>query len=233
MSRILVLESSQRGAIEALRKAGHQTFGVTFEHDSYAMGEAIRDAFDGRMPDLMVADLSPGGDFLPLRHVQWVLNDLWGPGAKLPCLAFLTSSHLALPDLPTFVDDFVLPPFDPRELLTRISMLLFRVRQVREDERLTLADLTVDLEGGKAFGPCGLEISLTKREFELLQFLCTHRGKFFDRDRLLSLVWGVEFAGSDRTVDIHICRLRSKLPGHAASLLETRRGVGYGFQVAN
>ena len=94
---------------------------------------------------------------------------------------------------------------------------------------MTFADVVLDLQTATARNHRGDTLPLTHREFELLHFLCRHRGKFFDRDRLLTHVWGVDFIGSDRTVDIHVCRLRSKLPSHAASLLETRRGLGYGF----
>ncbi len=233
MPRVLVLESSQRGLSEALRGAGHTVVATSFEDDSYDLADSIRLAFQGRPADLIVADLTTASDFLPLRHVQWVLRDIWGAETRLPCLALLIPYHLSLPELPAFVEDFLLPPYDPGELVVRAALQLFRIRQARDNELLTFADLTLDLSGGKAFDINGGEMVLTRREFELLRFLCTHRGKFFDRDRLLSLVWGIEFAGGDRTVDIHICRLRSKLPPHASSLLETRRGLGYGFQIAS
>jgi two-component system alkaline phosphatase synthesis response regulator PhoP len=73
-------------------------------------------------------------------------------------------------------------------------------------------------------------LPLTPREYELLQFLLTHRGRLFSRERLLDLVWGVDFEGGARTVDIHIRSLRAKLPPDAARLLTTQRGIGYGFQ---
>jgi hypothetical protein len=232
MPRLLVLQSSQPDLEDALLSAGHSVVSISFDADSYDVADSIRQSFGGRPADLIVADLTSANDFLPLRHMQWMLRDIWGSDIRLPCLALLTPHHLALPELPAFVEDFVLPPYDQVEVVVRTSLQFFRIRQ-RDNELLTLADLTLDLSGGKAFAINGEEMVLTRREFELLRFLCTHRGKFFDRDRLLSLVWGIEFAGGDRTVDIHICRLRSKLPPHASSLLETRRGLGYGFQIAS
>jgi DNA-binding response OmpR family regulator len=74
--------------------------------------------------------------------------------------------------------------------------------------------------------PCPLP-----REYDPLAFLVTHRGKFFGRDRLLDLVWGIHFEGGERTVDIHIRRLRAKLPPQTADRLQTRCGTGYGFEV--
>jgi DNA-binding response OmpR family regulator len=233
MPRVLVLESSQRGLDDLLRSAGHKVVSFSCEEDSHELGDSIRQSFEGRPADIVVADLSNASDLLPVRHLQWILREIWGGETRLPCLALVTPNHLALPELPAFIEDFLLPPYDRVEITVRIALLLFRIRKARDTEQLTFADLTLDLTGGKAFDVNGGEMVLTRREFELLRFLCTHRGKFFDRDRLLSLVWGIEFAGGDRTVDIHICRLRSKLPPHASSLLETRRGLGYGFQVAS
>jgi DNA-binding response OmpR family regulator len=233
MPRVLVLESSQRGLDDLLRSAGHKVVSLSCEEDSHELGDSIRQSFEGRPADIVVADLSNASDLLPVRHLQWILREIWGGETRLPCLALVTPNHLALPELPAFIEDFLLPPYDRVEITVRIALLLFRIRKARDTEQLTFADLTLDLTGGKAFDVNGGEMVLTRREFELLRFLCTHRGKFFDRDRLLSLVWGIEFAGGDRTVDIHICRLRSKLPPHASSLLETRRGLGYGFQVAS
>ena len=77
----------------------------------------------------------------------------------------------------------------------------------------------------------GRILPLTPREFDLLRFLSLHRGKFFARDRLLDMVWGVDFEGGERTVDIHIRRLRAKMPPESAGLLETRRGIGYGLRL--
>jgi DNA-binding response OmpR family regulator len=233
MPRVLVLETLKRGLPDALKRAGHNVVAVSFDDDTYELGDAIRQSFEGRPSDIIVADLTTANDFLPLRNIQWVLRDIWGSEIRLPCVALLTPNHLGIPELPAFVEDFVLPPHSADEIAVRITVQLFRLRQARDSELLTFADLTLDLSGGKAFDVNGGEMVLTRREFELLRFLCTHRGKFFDRDRLLSLVWGIEFAGGDRTVDIHICRLRSKLPPHASSLLETRRGLGYGFQIAS
>ena len=90
--------------------------------------------------------------------------------------------------------------------------------------------MTLELSAGCARDAAGLLLPLTPREYELLRFLALHRGKFFARDRLLDLVWGVGFEGGERTVDIHIRRLRAKMPPLAAALLETRRGLGYGLR---
>ena len=133
---------------------------------------------------------------------------------------------------PAHTDNFLLPPYAPAELLGRLSLLSFRKRQIQSGDRLLLAGLTLELAVGCVRGPTGDMLPLTPREYEMLRFLVLHRGKFFARDRLLDLVWGVDFEGSERTVDIHVRRLRAKLPAAAADLLETRRGTGYGLRSA-
>jgi DNA-binding winged helix-turn-helix (wHTH) protein len=233
MPRILILQSSNLQIVEALRRAGHAIASAYIDDDNSDVLDEMCRAFDGRAADVIIADLTEATDFLPLRHVQYILRETWGEEMRIPCVALLSPYHLGLPDLPAFVEDFLLPPHDPSEAVVRTTLQLFKSRQARDTDRLTFADLTLDLASGKAFDTHGEEMILTRREFELLRFLCTHRGKFFDRDRILALVWGIEFAGGDRTVDIHVCRLRSKLPPHAASLLETRRGLGYGFKIAS
>ena len=90
------------------------------------------------------------------------------------------------------------------------------------------ADLTPDL--GCVRDTESRLLPLTPREYDLLRFLSLYRGKFFARDRLLDMVWGVDFEGGERTVDIHVRRLRAKMPSQAAHLLETRRGIGYGLR---
>lgn len=203
---------------------------------SYAVGEispdekvdAMQDVLAGRPPDVLVADLSTAADCLPLRHVRRLLQDIWGSEAPLPpVLALCRESHLDLPELPAFADDFLLPPYAEHEMLGRIRLLLFRRRQIQKGNTLVLPGVTLHLDSRQAQTPDGRLLSLRPREFDLLQFLATHRGKLFSRERLLDFVWGLDFEGGERTIDIHIRRLREKLPPAAADLLETQRGVGY------
>lgn len=130
-----------------------------------------------------------------------------------------------------FVADFALPPYGVNELLTRIQMLFFRRQQGGRSSESVFEDIILDLPRRRALRKDGKEIPLTTREYDLLQFLLTHRGKLFGRERILDLVWGVNYEGGTRTVDIHIRRLRAKLPARTSALLESRRGVGYGFLV--
>jgi DNA-binding response OmpR family regulator len=188
---------------------------------------------DGKMPSLFIVDLSDTKDCLLLNQVYRLCHAVWGDDTPTPpTIGILTSDHLNQSEWPAFVDDFVLVEQVRCEIVARIKQLLFRVHQKSIDQTIGFADVRIESSTGRVRSSIsGQAIALTPREAELLSFLIRHRGKFFARDRLLDLVWGVGFDGGERTVDIHIRRLRSKLPPSASSLLETRRGVGYGFRL--
>ena len=237
MLNILVLAPNKKSSpatdlIGALRQAGYPVKRTALEGGAETI-ESLCRAFTGRPPDILLADLSAAPDCLPLRHAGRLLQHAWGDDLPPPSrLALLTPRHLAQPDWPAYTDDFLLPPYSPAEMLARLSLLGFRKRHIQTSDTLLVADIVLDLAAGCARDSLGRILSLTPREYDLLRFLSLHRGKFFARDRLLDMVWGVDFEGGERTVDIHIRRLRAKMPIEAAELLETRRGIGYGLRAA-
>jgi DNA-binding response OmpR family regulator len=122
-------------------------------------------------------------------------------------------------------DDYVTKPFSPRELVARVKTVLRRA-QGRPDETpaLTVGRVTVDPARRKAFVD-DVEVSLTTTEFDLLAFLMRRPGRVYEREHLLSEVWGYAAAAGTRTVDVHVAQLRGKLG--PASPIRTVRGVGY------
>jgi DNA-binding response OmpR family regulator len=125
-------------------------------------------------------------------------------------------------------DDFCLAPFHPRELEARIKHLFWRSGRGTRPELIEYAGLVLNLETYQAaFG--GRPLDLTYMEYELLKFLASHPGKVFTRETLLSRVWGYEYYGGARTVDVHVRRLRAKLGEEHANLIQTVRSVGYRF----
>ncbi|MBC7250391.1 MAG: response regulator transcription factor [Anaerolineae bacterium] len=138
-------------------------------------------------------------------------------------------------------DDYLTKPFSMRELLARIKALLRRVRLIREElvaengvapaERLTFDDLTIDLARCEVLRE-GMPLSLKPKEYDLLVFLARHRGQVLSRDLILERVWGWDYGGGSRTVDVHVRWLREKIepdPAHPVRIV-TVRGVGYRFE---
>ena len=121
-------------------------------------------------------------------------------------------------------DDFILVPFVPAELYARIRQIEWRTSEFANDERLKIGPLVIDRSARDVFVD-GRAISLTAKEFALLVYLCDNRGKVKSREQLLARVWGNNYEGGPRTVDIHVRRLRAKLG--AALPLKTLRGAGY------
>jgi len=126
-------------------------------------------------------------------------------------------------------DDFCLSPFHPAELEARVRHLLWDSGDVvLRSELVTYGDLVLNLETYQA-SIGGRPLDLTYMEYELLKFLAQNPGKVFTREILLSRVWGYEYYGGARTVDVHIRRLRAKLGEEHAGLIQTVRSVGYRF----
>lgn len=237
MQNVLILAPAGAGTpgaalVGPLTSAGYDVVRSAMDGCDASANASLCRAFGGRPPDVLLADLSEASDCLALRHLRRLLRLTWGDDfTPPPTLALLRPRHLEQPDWPALADDFLIPPYCPTETLARVSLLLFRRRYVRDNDTLRFADVVIDLAGSLArTSGSDSVLPLTPREFELLRFLVTHRGKFFARDRLLDLVWGIHFEGGERTVDIHVRRLRAKLPPTTAGLLETRRGVGYGLR---
>ena len=109
-------------------------------------------------------------------------------------------------------DDYISKPFSPNELVARIRALMRRLRRTEpEDTRLTLGPLSVDLST-HTISDAGKDVKLTAKEFMLLRYFLQHRGRVLSRDLLLGDVWGYRYTGGTRTVDVHVRRLREKLP---------------------
>lgn len=127
-------------------------------------------------------------------------------------------------------DDYVVKPFEPKEVLFRIKALLRRFQMINE-EMIKIGKLTIDR---KSYGVHSDDktIILPLKEFELLAQLASYPNRIFTREQLIELVWGNDFSGNDRTVDVHIKRLRERFSDNQAGFtIQTVRGLGYKFEV--
>jgi len=128
-------------------------------------------------------------------------------------------------------DDYVTKPFEPRELLFRIKALLRRYQMV-SSEKISLNQTIIDRRSYEVQVK-GKTIMLPMREFELLAQLASFPSRAFSREELIQLVWGADFDGDDRTIDVHIKRLRERFANHTDDFqIQTVRGVGYKLEVS-
>jgi len=151
------------------------------------------------------------------------------PDRRIPTLVLIGGGQLLeLEHRDDLFDDFCLAPFHPTELEARLRHLLTAEVEVHSADLVEYGDLVLNLETYQA-SVDGRPLDLTYMEYELLKFLAQNPGKVFTREILLSRVWGYEYYGGARTVDVHIRRLRAKLGEERAGLIQTVRSVGYRF----
>lgn len=128
-------------------------------------------------------------------------------------------------------DDYITKPFNILEVKARIKAIMRRSRKIEENKEATYGDLTIDCSSRRVY-IAGKEVNLTAKEFDVLELLVFHPNKVYDRDALLDLVWGKDYPGDARTVDVHIRRLREKIEKNPSEpkYVHTKWGVGYYFE---
>jgi DNA-binding response OmpR family regulator len=199
-----------------------------------ASGEEALARVDADPPDLIVLDVMlPGVDGFE------VLRCLRGTGRKVPVIVLTARDEDVdkIVGLEMGADDYMVKPFNPRELSARIRAVLRRQTELKAMEARVQATLVGDeLQEGLRFDHPrrrawfrGQPLELRPREYDLLHFLAQHRGQVFTRDALLSHVWGQDSYIDERTVDVHVRRLRAKLAAVAPDdeVILTEWGVGY------
>ena len=175
-------------------------------------------------PDLILLDINGSPDSGRTELLQEIKK-----GRALPVIALAGINTIESSDInPEVIDDFIVRPGDINELVLRIKRLLNRSESTESSKVIRCGDLMIDLAKCEVTVQ-GRPIELTFKEYELLRFLASHPGRVFNRDTLLNQVWGYDYFGGDRTVDVHIRRLRSKIEGPAHTFIETVRNIGYRF----
>jgi DNA-binding response OmpR family regulator len=178
---------------------------------------------DGWAGAVVCADEDPEGAFGICRALRKRDSTLE------PVLLLVSGAQLAELEMrEDLFDDFCLAPFHQKELEARLRHLFWRTGRGARPEIVEYGDLILNLETYQA-ALSNKPLDLTYMEYELLKFFATHPGKVFTREQLLSRVWGYEYYGGARTVDVHVRRLRAKLGEEHANLIQTVRSVGYRF----
>ena len=218
MDRLLLVEATEQlqPLAEELERAG---FHVT----TCRLDEAADRIAAGERAGALILNLMEGGS----EDLGGLLGETSAPDRPVS-IAILSREQLDDLGVELPADDFVVFPVATDELVARIRRASTRRPGGDDPHVLRFGDLTIDQASYKVFVG-GRPVELTYKEYELLRFLALNQDKVCTREMLLSRVWGYDFYGGGRTVDVHIRRLRGKIEHSAHSLIETVRNVGYRF----
>ena len=185
-------------------------------------GDDVIEQLVEQAPDLVLVEMNGPSEMRELS--QRIKQE-----RHLPIIFLVGREMLDSVDGHLDIDDFVIKPCDVRELSLRVKRLLRRTSNTGSSELIRCADLIIDPAKCEV-SVGGRPVMLTFKEYELLKFLVSHRGRVFTREALLNNVWGYDYYGGDRTVDVHIRRLRSKIEDATNTFIETVRNMGYRFR---
>ena len=190
----------------------------------FAEGTAFMEALAFETPELILLDIMlPGEDGLSL--LKKLKNSAKTKEIPVIMVTAKGAEYDKVVGLDGGADDYVTKPFGMMELVSRIKAVLRRTKKEKEEGQYSVGNLSMDLKKHVVFVD-GKQVTLTLKEFELLGRLVQNHNIVLTRDRLLEEVWGYDFDGETRTVDVHVRTLRQKL-GSAGDMIQTVRGVGY------
>lgn len=208
-------ESIRKFVIYALKQTGMEAVG-------FELPSEFKKAVESRKPDLALLDIMlPEEDGISV--LKWLRSRADTADIPVIMLTAKASEYDKVEGLDSGADDYIAKPFGTMELISRIKALLRRTKS--DDAEYSVGKLYVN--PSKHIVTVGGEsVSLTLKEFEMLCLMLKNRGMVFSRDRLLEEIWGYDYDGENRTVDVHIKTLRTKLR-ECGALVETVRGIGY------
>lgn len=195
-----------------------------FSAKGMANAKELRTALKEELPDLILLDI-----MLPGEDGYSILERLKASSETQNIPVIMVTAKEAEYDkvrgLEAGADDYITKPFGMMEFVARVKAVLRRCSRQEEDKELKCDDLGLSVGRHKVYWK-EEKVELTRKEFELLQYLMENKGLVMTRNQILCHVWGYDFDGETRTVDVHVRTLRQKL-GEAGNLIETVRGVGY------
>lgn len=195
-----------------------------YEVEEFECGADFFERLKTHIPSLVILDI-----MLPDEDGIDILGKLRGDKKteKLPVIMVTakTTELDKVKGLDSGADDYITKPFGVMELISRVKALLRRTSDISVEALYRYGDILVD-NNKHAVTVCGKNCELTYKEYELLKYLIVNKGIVISRDKLMSQVWGFDYEGETRTVDVHIKTLRQKL-GEAGSCIKTIRNVGY------
>ncbi|MEO7266231.1 MAG: response regulator transcription factor [Ferruginibacter sp.] len=196
-----------------------------YEVNTARNGDEALEKAGNIIPDLIILDM-----MMPYKNGMEVCNILrMMPQFKNTLIIFLTAmsdESTEIRGLETGADDFITKPISPRVLVSKVNALFRRINKT-DSTIIKLGDIEIDRERYMVILK-GQDISLARKEFELLALLASKPGKVFLRNEILNQIWGTEVIVGDRTIDVHIRKIRQKL---GLDCISTVKGVGYKFEI--
>jgi len=182
--------------------------------------ERLTSVADSQDPAAIVIDMRD----LPQQACGLLIGEFNERSVVTICAADADTIDRVSVDLP--IDDFIVMPTEPADLARRIERALWRRHGIDSENFVTVGALLIDLSNYRVTVE-DEPVVMTFKEYELLRFLAVNAGRVFTREQLLNRVWGYDYFGGARTVDVHIRRIRSKIEIHGHAFIETVRNVGY------
>lgn len=217
MAQLLVLSATaDTDVLPALALLSHRVRNIVAEPASLV---------NAPVADLVFLDARK--DLANAKSLSRVLNTT---GMSAPLILVVTEAGLPALNAEWGAADIILESAGPGEIDARIRLAIERGKQVEKSDTISASGVVID-EASYSAKVHGKPLDLTYKEFELLRFLAQHPGRVFTREQLLSEVWGYDYFGGTRTVDVHVRRLRAKL-GDLEALIGTVRNVGYRFNLS-
>ena len=229
--KILIVDDDENIANLISLYLTKECYETRIEHD----GQSALDAFNEYAPNLLFLDiLLPGLDgYEVCREIR--------RESKVPIIMLSAKTEVfdKVLGLELGADDYIIKPFDSKELVARVKAVLRRyteapapVEKKPDEKRVEYKDLIINLSNYEVIYK-GKPVEMTPREIELLYFLASSPNQVFTREQLLDHIWGYEYAGDTRTVDVHIKRIREKIADTDQWSIGTVWSVGYRFEVHN
>ena len=220
MLNTVVITSDKKTQTElcgTLEKNGFTCFATSYDN-------GVLETLSSKQPDILFIQLDeklPGSE-------MWTLIRRLKKGKTLLVIALIPEELISEIDTHLDFDDFITVPYNAEELSLRINLLLRRTRNMENSELIKCDGMTIDLARCEVSIE-GNPVELTFKEYELLKLLATNRGRVYTREALLDKIWGYDYFGGDRTVDVHVRRLRSKIEDAQHRYIDTVRNIGYRF----
>lgn len=195
-----------------------------FEARGFADAKDFWDAVDSEVPGLVLLDIMlPGEDGITV--LEKLRNRADTRAVPVIMASAKGTEYDKVTGLDRGADDYLAKPFGMMEMVSRVRAVLRRSAAPQDDKTLRSGNIELNIGEHRVIAN-GIDVQLTLKEFELLRLFMENPGHVFSRESLLSRIWGEDFIGESRTVDVHVGTLRAKL-GEAGDSIETVRGVGY------